>query len=187
MMRYVLVWICVNLSCLTFADSAIIVVSQELIGDYTLTVFEDTHADKMNNYLQFLVQVSHENNAPPNDTRVTMTVLKNHQCLSIDEASYAGKTSSGPTRIYSYYTLRHPIKQAGIYEVKLELTGSLGSASKTFKVNVTPDTRWYQNEMWLSVIVLGIALGGGLLLFVPPRVSVQKLNTSQSYKERREL
>jgi hypothetical protein len=188
MMRYVLVWICVSLACLTFADGANIVVSQELVGDYTLTVFEDAHAgNKTNNALQLLVQVSHENNAPPDDTRVTITVLKNHQRLLTDEASYAGKTSSGLTCIYSYYTFRHLLKETGVYEVKLELTGSLDSASKTFKVNVTPDTRWYQHDRWLSAIVLGIGLGGALLLFVPTRAFAQKHIAPRGDKEIRSL
>ena len=136
---------------------------QELLGAYTVTVLEDFHTGR--NEAQLFVQLSDGNRAAPTETQVSATVQHGDETIYAGEVPFVATNSADGKTFYSGYLLTLPLTERGVYRVKLNVSGPLGTATTGYFVKTQDGVRAL--EYLPSALVLLIALGGVALLFVP--------------------
>lgn len=137
---------------------------QQQVGAYQLTVLGDFHTSDAGQARLF-VQLSEGREAAPEDTRVSAVVGLKGEALYRGGVPSVGTGSTNGT-FYRGFLLDVPLRERGVYDVDLKVSGPLGPATAHYsaqsrRVTVPP------LEYLPSALILVISLGGALLLFVP--------------------
>jgi hypothetical protein len=141
---------------------------QEKVGAYTLTVLEDFHVTTSGEGLaQLIVQVSEGQAAAPAGTEVKLTLGMAEQTVYQGPVPLVANSSSDGKTFYASYVFRQALEQAGWYDLRLELSGPLGSIERSYLVQSQQGSRITWLAYLPTLLILLICAGGVVLLFAP--------------------
>jgi len=134
------------------------------VGAYQLTVLRDFHTSGAGQARLF-VQLSEGREAAPADTRVSAAVSPKGKAIYEGSVPLVGTGSTNGT-FYRGFLLDVPLRERGVYDVDLKVSGLLGPATARYAAQsrraMVPPLEYLP-----SALILVISLGGALLLFVP--------------------
>jgi hypothetical protein len=151
-----------------------IVLENASVNPYTLTILEDTHVDSKQPQTSLMLQIANGREAAPADTTVKLRLENSSGTLYENEVPYVGSSSSDGRSFYAYYFVTIPLNDLNSYELKLELSGSLGTAETIihFQPKLAPEFR--ATELIPSLIILSICLAAVVMFIVSSRQPSQK-------------
>ncbi len=144
---------------------------QEALGPYQWTVLEDFHlAQAGEGKAKLVVQISHKTQALPKDTQALAKLSVAGEIIYQGDLEFISNSSNDGKSFYSIYALNTGIKEQGIYELSLTITGPLGKNSKEFLIRSQQGSQIWLLEFLPSIIILLVSTFGLTILFLPHRV-----------------
>jgi hypothetical protein len=165
----------ITFSGVTFAHEGFnVVLENASVNPYTLTILEDTYLADEHLQTSLMFQVANGREAAPADTTVKLKLENSSGTLYENEVPYVGSSSSDGRSFYAYYFVTIPLNDLNSYELKLELSGSLGTAETIihFQPKLAPEFR--ATELIPSLIILSICLAAVVMFIVSSRQPSQK-------------
>jgi hypothetical protein len=170
MSRNISVALLVLLSSLALAHEGFnIVLEDAIINPYNVTVLEDTHLANEQLQTSLMIQVAKGREAAPADTTVRLRLEHSSGVIYENEVPYVGSSSSDGRSFYAYYFVTVPLSDLNVYDMRLVLNGSLGTAATTmnFQPKLAPDFR--ATELIPSLLILSICLAAVVMFVVSSR------------------
>lgn len=149
------------------------VFKDKTLGDYQISVFEDTHLQDGQPQLSLFMQVTKNGQAPQEDLKLELALSQNETVIR-KEAQALGIASNDGRVIYNAYLLESILPALGHYDVQLDIQAATEVQSYTFWLNAEPQRQARASEFIPSLIIISIALAGFLMLFINPQTVQRK-------------
>ena len=148
---------------------------QENLGPYQITVLEDFHlVQNGEGQAKLIVQASHEAKALPEGTKILAKLNFADKIIYEGDIPFVNDSTNDGKTFYSIYALSTGIKEQGIYQLSLTITGPLGEQGKKFLIGNQEALLARLLEFLPSILILLTSIVGLAVLFLPHSVIKRK-------------
>ena len=139
---------------------------EEQDGEYVVSILEDFHVFEEAK-AQLVVQLADNDGQAMPDVLISASLYQEDKPIYQGVIPFAGVSNQAGRGFYANYILSHPISQAGLYKLELDL----GFSQRTYTIEAQDGNRVSILEYLPNFLLLLIAVGGVSLLFIPLKSS----------------